>query len=87
MNRKWLALALVLTNAASSALADYAHDLQFTNLTLNASLPLAGLASNQLNAVTYGGSSNFVAVGRQQVSVRGNFTPLAAVVHQCQLEN
>ena len=74
MIRKLLVAALLVTTAAFSALADYSHDLQFTNLTLNANLPLAG-QTNQLNAVVYGGSSNFVAVGRQQVYVNGHFAP------------
>ena len=74
MIRKLLIIALLVTTAAFSALADYSHDLQFTNLTLNANLPFAAL-TNQLNAVVYGGSSNFVAVGKQQVYASGHFAP------------
>ena len=74
MNRKLLVLSLMVTAAASPVLADYAHDLQFTNLTLNAALSVA-TQTNPLNSVAYGSSSNFVAVGGRQVFVNGNFAP------------
>src|SRR5665213_3016586 len=71
MNRKnypWLTLALL---AAGTVMAAAAAPLQFTNVTV-ALFP--GL-TNRLNAVAYGGSSNFLAVGDRQTYVVGNFTP------------
>ena len=69
MNRKWLALVLL---AGGTALASAAAPLQFTNITVKL---FPGL-TNRLNAVAYGGSSNFLAVGNNQAYVIGNFTPL-----------
>src|SRR5665213_2366653 len=68
-NHKWLALVLL---AISSVMAPAAEPLQFTNITATL---FPGL-TNRLNAVTYGGSSNFLAVGGQQAYVFGNFTPM-----------
>src|ERR1700733_5140948 len=49
--------------------------LQFTNITLSTSPNLFNGLTNQLNSVVYGGSSNFVAVGANQIYVSGNFQP------------
>jgi hypothetical protein len=68
MNRKWLALGLLAINTAICSGAD---SLQFTNITVR----LFSSLTNGLNAVAYGGSSNFLAVGDKQAYVIGNFTP------------
>jgi hypothetical protein len=48
--------------------------LLFTNLTLSSNSNLvSGVANNNLNAVAYNGTSNFLAVGANQVYVCGNF--------------
>ncbi|MDR3457078.1 MAG: hypothetical protein P4N60_06500 [Verrucomicrobiae bacterium] len=48
-----------------------AAPLQFTNLTL----PFFPTLTNQLNAVTYDGGSNFLAAGDKKMTVRGHFMP------------
>lgn len=59
-----------MVGAVSSASAQL---LEFTNLTLSTSPNLFHGLTNQLNAVAYGGDSNFVAVGANQIYVCGNF--------------
>src|ERR1700677_2664157 len=62
-------LALVI-GVISSAPAQ----LLFTNLTLSSNSNLvSGVANNNLNAVAYDGTSNFLAVGANQVFVCGDF--------------
>lgn len=52
-----------------------AQNLQFTNLTLSTSPSLFHGLTNQLNSVVFGGGSNFLAVGANQIYVYGNFQP------------
>jgi hypothetical protein len=72
MNRIKLVLGLLAAGAVSSASA---QSLQFTNLTLSTSPNLFHGLTNQLNSVVYDGSSNFLAVGANQIYVYGNFQP------------
>src|SRR5215469_3633826 len=74
MNRKKFALGLLCFGVAScvSALAADPLQLQFTNIT--AALYGTNYTAT-LNAVTFGGSSNFLAVGNQKKYVLGNFVP------------
>ena len=65
---KRLLLALLVLGASFSACAD---PLQFTNVARSL---FPGL-TNRLNAVAYGGNTNFLAVGGQQLYVFGNFVP------------
>jgi hypothetical protein len=63
-------LGVLVIGAVSSAPAQ----LLFTNLTLSSNSNLvSGAANNNLNAVAYNGTSNFLAVGANQVFVCGNF--------------
>src|SRR6266404_6058113 len=71
MNRKCLVIAALL---AASALP--AGALQFTNVS---AFLFPGL-TNKLNAVSYGGSSNFVAVGEKEVFVTGTFAPNQSLI-------
>jgi hypothetical protein len=71
MNRIKLVLGLLAAGAVCSASAQ----LQFTNLTLSTSPNLFHGLTNQLNSVIFGGSSNFLAVGANQIYVYGNFQP------------
>src|SRR5215469_8940105 len=70
MNRIKLVLGLLAAGAAWTASA---QSLQFTNLTLSTSPNLFHSLTNQLNSVVFGGSSNFLAVGVNQIYVYGNF--------------
>jgi hypothetical protein len=70
MNRIKLVLGLLAAGAVYSASA---QNLQFTNLTLSTSPNLFRGLTNQLNSVVFGGSSNFLAVGANQIYVYGNF--------------
>jgi hypothetical protein len=72
MNRIKLVLGLLAAGAVCSASAQY---LQFTNLTLSTSPNLFNGLTNQLNSVVFGGNSNFLAVGANQIYVYGNFQP------------
>ncbi len=69
MNRIKLVLGLLAAGAVCSASAQ----LQFTNLTLSTSPGLFHGLTNQLNSVVFGGSSNFLAVGANQIYVYGNY--------------
>jgi photosystem II stability/assembly factor-like uncharacterized protein len=69
MKRKWLSLGLLVV---STMISSAAAPLQFTNVTV----ALFSNLTSQLNAVVYGGSSNFLAVGAGQIYVCGNFTPM-----------
>ncbi len=69
MNRIKLVLGLLAAGAVCSASAQ----LQFTNLTLSTSPSLFHGLTNQLNSVVFGGSSNFLAVGANQIYVYGNY--------------
>ena len=71
MNRIKLVMGLLAAATACSVSAQ----LQFTNLTLSTSPNLFHGLTNQLNSVVFGGSSNFLAVGANQIYVYGNFQP------------
>src|SRR5580698_5510183 len=65
-----LGVLVLVIGAVSSAPAQ----LLFTNLTLSSNSNLvSGAANNNLNAVAYNGTSNFLAVGANQIFVCGNF--------------
>src|SRR5579864_8509826 len=70
MNRIKLVLGMLAAGAVCSASA---QELQFTNLTLSTGPNLFHGLTNQLNSVAFGGSSNFLAVGANQIYVYGNF--------------
>ncbi|HTR42292.1 MAG TPA: hypothetical protein VMH87_11815 [Pseudomonadales bacterium] len=71
MNR----IKLVLGMLAAGAVCSVSAQLQFTNLTLSTSPNLFHGLTNQLNSVVFGGNSNFLAVGANQIYVYGNFQP------------
>jgi hypothetical protein len=73
MNRLKYVFGFVAMVATCSAAPPPA--LQFTNISLSTSPNLFKGLPNQLNSVVYGGNSNFVAVGANQIYVYGNFQP------------
>lgn len=72
MNRLKFVLCLLVMGAMHTAPAQF---LQFTNLTASTNINLFPSLTNQLNSVVFGGDSNFVAVGANQIYVCGNFQP------------
>lgn len=61
--------------AASAVCSAPAQSLEFTNLTLSTSPNLFHGMTNRLDGVVYGGNSNFLAVGANQIYVCGSFQP------------